>query len=131
MQFCLKRVLQASEETSSAMRALAQHLHAFEKQPFHITQENTSLVDILHDIAKYSEEMSSIYQVMCTQIGDNVTSAINRFSQNELEGIFLSIIITLIFFISSFRNVNVIFFTQKCQDSLTWWLETELNRRHA
>ncbi|CAD5113005.1 DgyrCDS2206 [Dimorphilus gyrociliatus] len=85
MQFCLKRVLQASEETSSSLRALAQHLHAFEQQPFHIAQENTSLIDILHDIAKYSEEMSSIYQVMCTQIGDNVTSAVNRFLQNDLE----------------------------------------------
>ena len=85
-----QKVLNAQALMISASQELAYYLRMYGKQNFPLDQsiEEDSLAYNLNQFAGYIDEISSCFQVLVTQLNDSMIYPLNKFIENEFEGIF-------------------------------------------
>ncbi|ELU15980.1 hypothetical protein CAPTEDRAFT_171114 [Capitella teleta] len=84
---CCERVLDAQKEMSAATYSLSTHLKVYEKQSFPLENDDSILISTLKQFTIYLDELSSIHQVLASQMGDSMLFPLSKFLQADLDEI--------------------------------------------
>ncbi|XP_064632170.1 DCC-interacting protein 13-alpha-like isoform X2 [Lineus longissimus] len=84
---CCDRVHRAQCELSAATASLSHLLKTYDIQKFPLDNDDTILKETIKQFTGYLDEISSMQQILATQLGDSMMYPINRFLQADLEEI--------------------------------------------
>ncbi|XP_064604582.1 DCC-interacting protein 13-alpha-like isoform X3 [Liolophura sinensis] len=82
-----QRILNAQNELCSATQALSQHLSAYEKQDFPLESDDSILSSTLKQFSSYLDDVSSLQQVLATQLADGMMYPLTKFLHADMEEI--------------------------------------------
>ncbi|KAK2151697.1 hypothetical protein LSH36_354g02021 [Paralvinella palmiformis] len=85
MQNICSKILNAQREMCTATQALSIHLKSYEKQNFALEGDNSILSSTLQQFSAYLDEISSLHQILATQLGDSMMYPLNKFIQADLD----------------------------------------------
>lgn len=84
---CFSRVVAAQKEVCAATQSLSSHLKAYDQQRFPLESDESILSSTLSQFSIFLDELSSVQQVLLTQLSDNTIFPISRFLKNDLDEI--------------------------------------------
>lgn len=84
---CFSRIICAQKELCAATQCLSTHLKDYDQQRFPLENDESILSSTLGQFAVFLDELSSVQQVLFTQLGDSTMFPINKFLQADLDEI--------------------------------------------
>ncbi|XP_074646175.1 DCC-interacting protein 13-alpha-like isoform X3 [Tubulanus polymorphus] len=84
---CCDRIHRAQSELSAATQALSQLLKNYEKQRFPLESDDSILTSTIMQFSTYLDEISSMQQVLATQLADSMMYPVTRFLHADLDEI--------------------------------------------
>lgn len=84
---CCMRIVNAQQELSAATHGLSAHLKAYHDLRFPLENDESILTDTLKQFTVYLDELSSVQQILATQLGGGMMYPVNRFLQADLDEI--------------------------------------------
>lgn len=85
---CCHRVLQAQTEMVKATQSLSQQLKTYDLEKYPLESEGDMTAPTLQQFAVYVDELSSLHQILATQLSDGMMYPIGRFLQADLDEIY-------------------------------------------
>jgi len=82
-----QRVMDAQNELCLATQSLSQQIKAYDSQNFPLEGEDSILAMTMKQFAVHIDEVSSVHQVLATQLSDRMMYPIGRFLQADLDEI--------------------------------------------